>query len=193
MSHQGKMQDLKWRDPLNEVVVGREILLDEDGRPTKMPVFPDGTFLFAAIEQGLGENVFLCESTDDIQAIMNAGPGANSLRWFSGHMPESLQAASWKSLTGKFSEIEIHKIELYNPVALKRMMLLHVPIEAMRALAELLLHDDPRLDELLMDLEVTAHWKDWAFGGNGYEPTDCEYVVELDRRRTQLTDRQVQQ
>lgn len=188
MVHLGKMDGLKWNPPLQRLVVGRDLMLDEDGFPTEMPVFPDGVFLFGVIDQGFGENVFLCESLEDIQSMLD-----HHAVWFSGQLPTSANAPTWESKTGWFTQVEIQRIEVYNLFALKMIMLLHRPIEAMRALAELLLHEDQRLDELLMDPEVTAHWKDWAFGGNGYEPKDCEYVIGLDRRRTQLTDRPLQQ
>lgn len=179
MRYLGKMQNLRWNSPLQALIVGREIMLDEEGRPTKMPVFPEGIFLFAAVDQGLGENVFLCESTGDIQTLLNS-----HFEWFSGHLPDSALDYKWTSMTGKFTPREMHLLEVYNVVALKQMMLRHLPLESMRALAELLLHEDwQRLDELLSDAELTAHWKDWAFNGAGYEQADCEYVVRLDKRQ----------
>ena len=181
MRYLGKMHELRWNSTPQKLIVGRDIMLDEEGRPTGMPVFPEGIFLFGVIDQGLGENVFLCESTDDIQTLLSSHS-----EWFSGHLPDSSYAYKWTSKTGKFTPTEMHLLEVYNVVALKRIMLLHFPIEAMRALAELMLHDDPRLGELLADAELTAHWKDWAFGANGYEPKDCEYVVLLDRRQPAL-------
>ena len=185
MSYVGNRKDLSWIDLPDELKPGKDFKVDLNQRPVEMPSLPVGKFLFAGIEQDLGENIFLCVSLEDMQVMYeSANLQERQIVWYAGDLPESSETLSWISMTGKFSPHEMHLLEVYNTVALKQMMFQHLPIEAMRALAELLLHEDwQRLDELLADAKLTVHWKDWAFGGNGYEPKDCEYVVLLDRRQ----------
>lgn len=70
---------------------GTELLkpLDVRGRPKSMPFVPAGCKVICGYDQGLGERMFVCETTTDMQELYDAYArgGALQIRWYSGEDP----------------------------------------------------------------------------------------------------------
>lgn len=87
----------------------------------------------------------------------------------------------WTSKTGQFCNEEISIIEQMDAGTLARALLGSDPIVALRALAEILLHEDARLEPILADTNVQAHWQQYIEDYN-VRAEDHGYAEELKKR-----------
>jgi hypothetical protein len=69
-------------------IFGAELLkpLSLYGRPTAMPRIPQNHSVLCGYDQGLGENIYVCESLEDMQQLYDAYAqgGALTIRWYTG-------------------------------------------------------------------------------------------------------------
>jgi len=59
----------------------------ESGRPTRMPQLPGKWNVIAGWNRGLGEQMFICETLEDMQRLYDAYRQGLALRlnWYAGH------------------------------------------------------------------------------------------------------------
>ena len=65
----------------------------------------------------------------------------------------------WTSKTRQFEPSEIGMIETMPVESLVGALLNSAPIVALRVMAEVMLHEDGRLEKLLNNAPLTAHWR----------------------------------
>lgn len=95
----------------------------------------------------------------------------------------------WDSKTKAFNEEDMYLLEAGSPEMLTMALMKSSPVVALRAMAELLLHNDQwRIFGLLQNQMLSAHWKQYEENGAGSED-DKRYFDKLILREQAVTER----